>query len=90
MLSSPRLSTCLILSQVSATFAASFVLSPAIGTYISSVFGDSMVVLLATFVAGLDLIFIYLIMPESLGGDIKPLPWDGSISWEQADPLKVT
>eukprot|EP00117_Sycon_ciliatum_P039074 scpid53156/ scgid28931/ Hippocampus abundant transcript-like protein 1 len=76
--------------QVSATFAASFVLSPAIGTYIAAMFGDSMVVLLATFVAVLDLLFIYLVMPESLSimSEVQ-VPWTGSISWEQADPLRT-
>lgn len=51
---------------VSATFAASLVISPALGAYISQVYGDLLVVLLATLIAVLDVAFIYYLVPESL------------------------
>uniref|UniRef100_A0A914I0Y4 Major facilitator superfamily (MFS) profile domain-containing protein n=1 Tax=Globodera rostochiensis TaxID=31243 RepID=A0A914I0Y4_GLORO len=51
---------------VSATFAASLVTSPALGAYLSSVYSDNAVVLLATGIAALDLLFIALCVPESL------------------------
>lgn len=52
--------------QVSATFAASLIISPALGAYLSRVYGDNLVILLATVVAIFDVLFILLIMPESL------------------------
>lgn len=52
---------------VSATFAASLVISPAIGTLIEARHGSSLVVLIATCAAVLDVIFIYFFVPESLG-----------------------
>ncbi|XP_064259455.1 hippocampus abundant transcript-like protein 1 [Passer domesticus] len=72
---------------VSATFAASLVISPAIGTYLSASYGDSLVVLVATLVAVVDICFILLAVPESLPEKIRPASWGSSISWEQADPF---
>ncbi|NXB44599.1 MF14B protein, partial [Leucopsar rothschildi] len=72
---------------VSATFAASLVTSPAIGAYLSASYGDSLVVLLATLVAVVDICFILLAVPESLPEKIRPASWGSSISWEQADPF---
>ena len=51
---------------VSATFAASLVTSPALGAYLSRIYSDDAVVLLATLIAGLDLLFILFFVPESL------------------------
>ncbi|KAL3108220.1 hypothetical protein niasHT_018628 [Heterodera trifolii] len=51
---------------VSATFAASLVTSPALGAYLSRAYSDDAVVLLATGIAALDLLFIALCVPESL------------------------
>ncbi|XP_073085023.1 hippocampus abundant transcript-like protein 1 isoform X1 [Manis javanica] len=72
---------------VSATFAASLVSSPAIGAYLSASYGDSLVVLLATVVALLDICFILLAVPESLPEKMRPLSWGAKISWKQADPF---
>ncbi|XP_025787276.1 LOW QUALITY PROTEIN: hippocampus abundant transcript-like protein 1 [Puma concolor] len=72
---------------VSATFAASLVSSPAIGAYLSASYGDSLVVLVATVVAVLDICFILLAVPESLPEKMRPLSWGAKISWKQADPF---
>ncbi|NWR93950.1 MF14B protein, partial [Furnarius figulus] len=72
---------------VSATFAASLVMSPAIGAYLSASYGDSLVVLAATLVAVADICFILLAVPESLPEKMRPASWGSSISWEQADPF---
>ena len=72
---------------VSATFAASLVSSPAIGAYLSASYGDSLVVLVATVVALLDICFILLAVPESLPEKMRPLSWGAHISWRQADPF---
>ncbi|KAB0389236.1 hypothetical protein E2I00_006647 [Balaenoptera physalus] len=74
---------------VSATFAASLVSSPAIGAYLSASYGDSLVVLVATVVALLDICFILLAVPESLPEKMRPLSWGAQISWKQADPFAV-
>ncbi|EPY77946.1 hypothetical protein CB1_001157001, partial [Camelus ferus] len=72
---------------VSATFAASLVSSPAIGALLSASYGDSLVVLVATVVALLDICFILLAVPESLPEKMRPLSWGAQISWRQADPF---
>uniref|UniRef100_A0A4W4FIR7 Major facilitator superfamily (MFS) profile domain-containing protein n=1 Tax=Electrophorus electricus TaxID=8005 RepID=A0A4W4FIR7_ELEEL len=72
---------------VSATFAASLVTSPAIGAYLSRVYGDSLVVVLASAIAMLDICFILLAVPESLPEKMRPASWGAPISWEQADPF---
>ncbi|XP_023594364.1 hippocampus abundant transcript-like protein 1 isoform X5 [Trichechus manatus latirostris] len=72
---------------VSATFAASLVSSPAIGAYLSASYGDSLVVLVATVVALLDICFILLAVPESLPEKMRPVSWGTQISWKQADPF---
>lgn len=72
---------------VSATFAASLVTSPAIGAYLSEVYGDTLVVILATAIALLDICFILVAVPESLPEKMRPASWGAPISWEQADPF---
>ncbi|XP_062957223.1 hippocampus abundant transcript-like protein 1 [Cynocephalus volans] len=72
---------------VSATFAASLVSSPAIGAYLSASYGDSLVVLVATVVALLDICFILLAVPESLPEKMRPVSRGAQISWKQADPF---
>ncbi|NXN69416.1 MF14B protein, partial [Himantopus himantopus] len=74
-------------ADVSATFAASLVTSPAIGAYLSASYGDNLVVLVATLVAVVDICFILLAVPESLPEKMRPASWGASISWEQADPF---
>ncbi|KAG7476981.1 hypothetical protein MATL_G00088540 [Megalops atlanticus] len=72
---------------VSATFAASLVTSPAIGAYLSTTYGDNMVVLVATIIALIDICFILLAVPESLPEKMRLTSWGAPISWEQADPF---
>ncbi|XP_030074661.1 hippocampus abundant transcript 1 protein [Microcaecilia unicolor] len=72
---------------VSATFAASLVTSPAIGAYLAWAYSDTLVVVLASGVALLDIGFILLVVPESLPEEMRPVSWGAPISWEQADPF---
>uniref|UniRef100_A0A8C2E883 Si:ch211-87m7.2 n=1 Tax=Cyprinus carpio TaxID=7962 RepID=A0A8C2E883_CYPCA len=74
---------------VSATFAASLVTSPAIGAFLSLRYGDSLVVLLATVIAVADILFVLLVVPESLPDKMRPSSWGLPFSWEQADPFAV-
>lgn len=75
--------------QVSATFAASLVTSPAIGAYLSARYGDNLVVLVATLIALADICFIMIAVPESLPEKMRLNTWGAPISWEQADPFAV-
>lgn len=70
--------------QVSATFAASLIISPALGAHLSRNYGDNMVILLATSVAILDVLFILFIMPESLPEKLRSPQMS---LWEQAAPI---
>ncbi|KAG6442057.1 hippocampus abundant transcript 1 protein [Manduca sexta] len=72
---------------VSATFAASMVISPALGAYLMSLYGETLVVAAATAVAVLDVFFIMVAVPESLPEKVRPSGWGPAISWEQADPF---
>lgn len=72
--------------QVSATFAASLIISPALGTYLSHVYGDNLVILLATAIAVLDVLFILFIVPESLP---EKLRCPQMSLWEQAAPTST-
>lgn len=75
---------------VSATFAASLVISPAMGATIMEYYSDNLVVALATAIAVLDVFFILVAVPESLPEKVRPQQsWGGSISWEQADPFSA-
>lgn len=76
--------------QVSATFAASLVTSPAIGDFLSAQYGDSLVVLVATVIAVADIAFVFFIVPESLPDKMRLTSWGFPISWEQADPFAVS
>lgn len=72
---------------VSATFAASMVISPALGAYLMDRYGEALVVAAATAVAVLDVFFIMVAVPESLPEKVRPTGWGPAISWEQADPF---
>ena len=76
--------------QVSATFAASLITSPALGTYLGQIYGDNFVIFLATAVALCDVLFILVAVPESLPEKVRKASWGASISWEQADPFAVS
>lgn len=69
---------------VSATFAASLVTSPALGAYLSEAYGDGAVVLLATIVSLVDVIFIVFLVPESLATKKST---NDVINWQTADPF---
>jgi MFS family permease len=83
---------------VSATFAASLVISPAVGALLEQYYGASLVVLLATMIAFIDILFISLCTPESLFfkkmGESEELDMElkyhktQKISWDQIDPFK--
>ena len=91
---------------MSATFAASLVTSPAIGAYLGAVYGDEFVIVLASIVALIDVLFIAASVPESLplppaapAGGLQPSEGGASsptvghqarISWEKADPFAVS
>lgn len=75
---------------VSATFAASLVISPALGAYLNDTYSEPLIVALATAVAILDVFFILVAVPESLPEKVRPRSsWGESIKWEQADPFAV-
>ncbi|EDV23032.1 uncharacterized protein TRIADDRAFT_28065, partial [Trichoplax adhaerens] len=67
---------------VSATFAASLIISPALGTYISDKYSDDVVVFIATAISFLDVLFILVMVPESLSSELTT-----EISWKKADPF---
>lgn len=75
--------------QVSATFAASLVTSPALGSYLEQAYSENLVVWLATAVALLDIFFILVAVPESLPEKLRPASWGSQISWDKADPFGV-
>ncbi|XP_077376707.1 hippocampus abundant transcript-like protein 1 isoform X2 [Festucalex cinctus] len=73
---------------VSATFAGSLVTSPAIGEYLSSRYGDSLVVLAATLVSVADIAFVFFAVPESLPDKMRTAACGFPFfSWERADPF---
>lgn len=74
----------------SATFAASLVISPALGNALMDMYGDALVVALSTAIAVLDVFFILVAVPESLSEKMRPATWGAPISWEQADPFLVS
>lgn len=75
---------------MSATFAASLVTSPALGAYLGKVYSDNFVIWLATAIAVLDVLFILVMVPESLPDKLRTANWGSQISWEKADPLGVS
>ncbi|XP_018497461.1 hippocampus abundant transcript 1 protein [Galendromus occidentalis] len=73
---------------VSATFAASLVSSPALGAYLSRIYSDNFVVILATAVALIDVVFILFCVPESMPEAMRAkISWTTTLSWEKADPF---
>mmetsp|Transcript_35181 Transcript_35181/g.92056 ORF Transcript_35181/g.92056 Transcript_35181/m.92056 type:complete len:501 (+) Transcript_35181:205-1707(+) len=56
--------------QVSATFAGSMVISPAVGSFIYTVYGRDAVFATSCAVAALDIVYILAVVPESLPADI--------------------
>lgn len=74
---------------VSATFAASLVTSPALGAYLASIYSDNFVIWLATAIALLDVLFILVVVPESLPEKVRPSSWGSPISWDKVDPFSA-
>lgn len=74
---------------VSATFAASLVTSPALGAYLASVYSDNFVIWLAAAVALLDVLFILVVVPESLPEKVRPSSWGSPVSWDKVDPFSA-
>lgn len=72
---------------VSATFAASLVTSPAIGAFLQDMYSENVVIWLAASIAILDMLFILVLVPESLPEKLRPASWGSQISWEKADPF---
>lgn len=73
---------------VSGTFAASLVTSPAIGAYLQHTYSDSFVILLATLIAFLDVLFIIICVPESLPEKMRISKQQATVfTWETADPF---
>lgn len=72
---------------VSATFAASLVISPMVGTKIKDTYGQDTVVAMASGIALMDVIFILLAVPESLPEIVRPAGWNQPITWDRVDPL---
>ncbi|XP_003391960.2 PREDICTED: hippocampus abundant transcript 1 protein-like, partial [Amphimedon queenslandica] len=76
--------------SVSATFAASLVVSPALGTWLTSFAGgQNQVIILASIITIFNLFFIIYIVPESLPETSRKTSWGSPISWKQADPFAV-
>lgn len=75
--------------QVSATFAASFVISPALGAYLLEKYSENFVVALASAVAIFDVLFILVAVPESFPEKFSSNYYKTQFSWEQADPFAV-
>lgn len=71
---------------VSATFAASLITSPAIGSYLTRYYSENLVVTLATAIALFDMLFILVAVPESLPDQVRE--HNKTISWENVDPFK--
>ncbi|XP_002026866.2 hippocampus abundant transcript 1 protein [Drosophila persimilis] len=68
--------------MLSATFAASLVVSPALGNILMSMYGINTVVFFATTIAVVDVLFVWLAVPESLPRKLRT-----RISWRQLDPF---
>lgn len=73
--------------KVSATFAASLITSPALGSYLSLFYSGNFVIALATAIAIFDLFFILVAVPESLPDKLRER--SKTISWENIDPFKA-
>ncbi|BFF97373.1 hippocampus abundant transcript 1 protein [Drosophila madeirensis] len=70
--------------MVSAIFAASLVMSPALGNLLMNAFGINAVVLFATIISVMDVLFVWLAVPESLPKKVRT-----SISWKQVNPFRI-
>jgi len=66
---------------VSATFAASLVISPMVGAKIKETYGLDVVVTMASGIALMDVIFILLAVPESLPEIVRPAGWNANLRY---------
>ncbi|EGD72587.1 hypothetical protein PTSG_04322 [Salpingoeca rosetta] len=70
--------------QVSATFAASLVISPALGSLLQSLYGVHFVCAVSTIIAAIDVLFIALFVPESVPpSEVQKK----TFSWQIASPF---
>jgi MFS family permease len=80
--------------QVSATFAGSMVISPAVGSFIYTVYGRNAVFATSCVVATLDVIYILAVVPESLSAENmarRVVDWKTVRFWVcSAPPLSET
>ncbi|EDQ85353.1 uncharacterized protein MONBRDRAFT_38869 [Monosiga brevicollis MX1] len=84
--------------QVSATFAASLVVSPALGSVIVASYGSGSVFFISSLIAALDVAFIFFFLPESLYIESDDAPGTGvatasksklkDIDWTGINPLQ--
>lgn len=72
--------------QVSATFAASMVISPAVGSVVQSFYGNDTVFLMACTVSVMDVVYIFFFVPESLG---VPLSERRKFQWSDVNPFST-
>ena len=86
--STPDLAGFICKLKVSATFAASLITSPALGSYLSRFYSENFVVALATAIAVFDIFFILVAVPESLPEKLRER--NKTITWENVDPFKVS
>eukprot|EP00040_Diaphanoeca_grandis_P014019 m.70932 g.70932 ORF g.70932 m.70932 type:complete len:500 (+) comp24288_c2_seq1:430-1929(+) len=70
--------------QVSATFAASMVISPAFGSLIQSLYGKHMVFAMSVVVSLLDIAYIVLFVPESMS---VPVSERRKFKWSDVNPF---
>eukprot|EP00049_Salpingoeca_infusionum_P009678 m.164609 g.164609 ORF g.164609 m.164609 type:complete len:527 (+) comp14403_c0_seq1:3098-4678(+) len=74
--------------QVSATFAASLVISPALGSVLQLLYGTKLVYALSTIIAVADVLFIIFFVPESLTQhSLEQAEKRRPFSWKIANPL---
>eukprot|EP00035_Acanthoeca_spectabilis_P025375 m.458165 g.458165 ORF g.458165 m.458165 type:complete len:495 (+) comp21435_c0_seq1:288-1772(+) len=70
--------------QVSATFAGSMVISPAVGSFIFTVYGRDAVFATACSIAALDVLYILVVVPESLPPEVMSRR---VVNWNTVNPF---
>eukprot|EP00042_Codosiga_hollandica_P023082 m.89489 g.89489 ORF g.89489 m.89489 type:complete len:404 (+) comp51040_c0_seq5:336-1547(+) len=73
--------------QVSATFAASLVVSPALGSALNELYGPEAVYILSTLIALLDILFIIFFVPESMAKPSRA-NMKQKLAWMEINPFK--
>ena len=52
--------------------------------------GQNQVVIFATLLTVFNILFIVMVVPESLPEAARKVTWGSAITWEQADPFAVS